>query len=229
MPALGAMGLLFGIWYIGLLGVSSSSGARGRVPMQAGMLSHRSLHARALRLRESVIARLLLDARSSRSARSARSSTSSSATASSADLIREHAAVHAADARALEQRADGGGQQPLRAAAERGDRGARRDRRAARHARTWRCSTSTAACWPRRSRARSASCAPTRCCARLAAHGQAGRRRARGDGARNAYITPHAPARAARCCSRSTARATRSRPASPRSATASACSSCSAC
>src|ERR1044072_4077456 len=30
------------------------------MPMQAGMLSHRSLHARALRLRESVIARLLL-------------------------------------------------------------------------------------------------------------------------------------------------------------------------
>ena len=30
------------------------------MPMQGGMLSHRSLHARALRLRESVIARLLL-------------------------------------------------------------------------------------------------------------------------------------------------------------------------
>src|SRR4051794_36393350 len=72
--------------------------------MQAGMLPHRRLLARALRLRESVIARLLLTLVLALGAvgvfqyfvvgnRVER------------DLIREHAAVHAADGRTLERRA----------------------------------------------------------------------------------------------------------------------------
>jgi diguanylate cyclase (GGDEF)-like protein/PAS domain S-box-containing protein len=74
------------------------------VPMQARMLSHRSLHARALRLRESVIARLLLTLILALSAVGT-FQYFIVGNRVEADLIREHAAVHAADARSLEQRA----------------------------------------------------------------------------------------------------------------------------
>src|SRR4051812_18020656 len=72
--------------------------------MQAGMLSHRSLHARALRLRESVIARLLLTLILALSAVGT-FQYFIVGNRVQADLIREHAAVHAADARSLERRA----------------------------------------------------------------------------------------------------------------------------
>src|SRR3954462_7435718 len=72
--------------------------------MQAGMLSHRSLHARALRLRESVIARLLLTLILALSAVGT-FQYFIVGNRVQADLIREHAAVHAADARSLELRA----------------------------------------------------------------------------------------------------------------------------
>ena len=74
------------------------------MPMQAGMLSHRSLHARALRLRESVIARLLLTLILALSAVGT-FQYFIVGNRVQADLIREHAAVHAADARSLELRA----------------------------------------------------------------------------------------------------------------------------
>ena len=74
------------------------------MPMQAGMLSHRSLHARALRLRESVIARLLLTLILALSAVGT-FQYFIVGNRVQADLIREHAAVHAADARSLESRA----------------------------------------------------------------------------------------------------------------------------
>jgi HAMP domain-containing protein len=72
--------------------------------MQGGMLSHRSLHARALRLRESVIARLLLTLVLALSAVGT-FQYFIVGNRVEADLIREHAAVHAADARSLELRA----------------------------------------------------------------------------------------------------------------------------
>ena len=68
------------------------------------MLSHRSLHARALRLRESVIARLLLTLILALSAVGT-FQYFIVGNRVQADLIREHAAVHAADARSLESRA----------------------------------------------------------------------------------------------------------------------------
>ena len=68
------------------------------------MLSHRSLHARALRLRESVIARLLLTLVLALSAVGTFQYVIVGNRVQ-ADLIREHAAVHAADARSLEPRA----------------------------------------------------------------------------------------------------------------------------
>ena len=68
------------------------------------MLSHRSLHARALRLRESVIARLLLTLVLALSAVGT-FQYFIVGNRVQADLIREHAAVHAADARSLEPRA----------------------------------------------------------------------------------------------------------------------------
>ena len=68
------------------------------------MLSHRSLHARALRLRESVIARLLLTLVLALSAVGT-FQYFIVGNRVEADLIREHAAVHAADARSLERRA----------------------------------------------------------------------------------------------------------------------------
>ena len=68
------------------------------------MLSHRSLHARALRLRESVIARLLLTLILALSAVGTFQYVIVGNRVA-ADLIREHAAVHAADARSLESRA----------------------------------------------------------------------------------------------------------------------------
>jgi diguanylate cyclase (GGDEF)-like protein len=74
------------------------------MPMLPRMPSHRDLHARALRLRESVIARLLLTLVLALSAVGTFQYFIVGDRVES-DLIREHAAVHAADARSLEQRA----------------------------------------------------------------------------------------------------------------------------
>src|SRR5215207_5187571 len=71
--------------------------------MQGRMRLHR-LHARVVRLRESVIARLLLTLVLALSAVGAFQYVIVGDRVES-DLIREHAAVHAADARALEERA----------------------------------------------------------------------------------------------------------------------------
>jgi diguanylate cyclase (GGDEF)-like protein len=72
--------------------------------MQPGMPSHRRLPARVLRLRESVIARLLLTLVLALSAVGGFQYFIVGKRVEH-DLIREHAAVHAADARSLEQRA----------------------------------------------------------------------------------------------------------------------------
>ena len=74
------------------------------MPMQGRMRPHR-LHARALRLRESVIARLLLTLVLALGAVGTFQYFVVGERVES-DLIREHAAVHAADARSLEQRAE---------------------------------------------------------------------------------------------------------------------------
>ena len=74
------------------------------MPMQGRMRPHR-LHARALRLRESVIARLLLTLVLALGAVGTFQYFVVGQRVES-DLIREHAAVHAADARSLEQRAE---------------------------------------------------------------------------------------------------------------------------
>src|SRR6476619_5536576 len=72
--------------------------------MQGGMLPHRRLHARALRLRESVIARLLLTLVLALGGVGAFQYFVVGKRVER-DLIREHAAVHAADARTIERRA----------------------------------------------------------------------------------------------------------------------------
>jgi diguanylate cyclase (GGDEF)-like protein/PAS domain S-box-containing protein len=73
--------------------------------MQARMLPHRGFRARALRLRESVIARLLLTLVLALSAVGAFQYVIVGNRVES-DLIRQHAAVHAADARSLQKRAE---------------------------------------------------------------------------------------------------------------------------
>jgi len=74
------------------------------MPMQGRMRPHHRLHAHALRLRESVIARLLLTLILALSAVGTFQYFIVGQRVEH-DLIREHAAVHAADARSLEQRA----------------------------------------------------------------------------------------------------------------------------
>jgi diguanylate cyclase (GGDEF)-like protein/PAS domain S-box-containing protein len=74
------------------------------MPMQCRMRRSHRLHARALRLRESVIARLLLTLVLALGAVGTFQYFVVGQRVES-DLIREHAAVHAADARSLEQRA----------------------------------------------------------------------------------------------------------------------------
>ena len=75
------------------------------MPMQGRMRPHHRLHAHALRLRESVIARLLLTLILALSAVGTFQYFVVGKRVEH-DLIREHAAVHAADARSLEQRAE---------------------------------------------------------------------------------------------------------------------------
>ena len=75
------------------------------MPMQGRMRPHQRLHARALRLRESVIARLLLTLVLALGAVGTFQYVVVGQRVEH-DLIREHAAVHAADARSLEQRAE---------------------------------------------------------------------------------------------------------------------------
>ena len=170
------------------------------------MLSHRSLHARALRLRESVIARLLLTLILALSAVGT-FQYFIVGNRVQADLIREHAAVHAADARSLELRAAAAQNnryerplsevtEVLAAIAERPDtqdvaRARRRRQRAGLAARR-----------PGRRGAHRPAAAQGRALA------QAGRGRARRRGAQRLHHAD-APARARACCSPSTARATR--------------------
>ena len=78
---------------------------RPEMPMESRMRPHHRLHAHALRLRESVIARLLLTLILALSAVGTFQYFIVGKRVEH-DLIREHAAVHAADARSLEQRAE---------------------------------------------------------------------------------------------------------------------------